>query len=87
MRHRTPKRAAQERLYAKLRAEFLATHPMCQWCGRQATEVHHKAGRVGLLLTDVSRWAALCREDHQYVTEHPAWAFEVGLSERRVGAA
>jgi hypothetical protein len=44
-------------------------------------------GRVGVLLLDVTRWAALCRAHHRWVTEHPAAAYNLGISERRIGGA
>jgi hypothetical protein len=49
MRAATKKRAAQNRLYSKLRREFLASNPRCQFpdCGNASAELHHKKGRVG----------------------------------------
>lgn len=84
------KRAAQNRTYSALRRDFLAAWPRCQFpngCDRPATDVHHKRGRVGDLLLDVTHWAALCRPHHRHVTEQPAESFASGISERRIGAA
>lgn len=89
MRRNTPKRARQEREYAKLRKTFIEANPWCGWpleCGEPATEVHHRRGRVGALLTDPRYFAALCHDHHRYATEHPAIAYELGVSERRVSA-
>lgn len=89
MRAVSKRRAAQLRTYRKLRDEYLTGHPRCEFpeCGQVASDLHHKAGRVGALLTDVTRWAALCRPCHRWVTENPAAAYELGISEHRIGAA
>lgn len=90
MRAVSPKRAKQLRTYSKLRRDFLEANPRCVWplgCDQAASDVHHKAGRVGRLLLDVTRWAALCRGHHAYATEHPQRAYDLGISEHRIGAA
>jgi hypothetical protein len=81
------KRAQQNRLYMKLRREYLEAHPRCEspWdCGFRATEIHHKRGRVGALLTDVTHWIALCAPCHHYATVNPAEAIACGVSESRL---
>lgn len=89
MRRNTPKRARQEREYTKLRRVFLASSPWCTYpdCGHPATEVHHRRGRVGALLTAVEHWSPLCHGHHVFVTEHPSEALAMGLSESRLGGA
>lgn len=91
MRARSPERARQERQYRRDRAVFLAEHPRCEMqlqdCTIWATEVHHRRGRVGALLLDQSRWTGACSSCHRWVTEHPAAAYERGLSEHRNGVA
>jgi hypothetical protein len=71
MRPRSPKRARQEREYAKLRVQYLEAHPVCEaqlsGCTGAATEVHHKAGRVGKLLTDPTYFLPICRNCHAYL--------------------
>ncbi len=86
MRRNTAKRAAMERQYTKQRREFLHSRPQCEFpqCQQPATQVHHRRGRVGALLLDEEHWTAICGPHHQYVTEHPRHAYELGLSERRV---
>lgn len=87
MRARSVKRAAQERTYRALRRPFLEANPWCQFptgCGQPATELHHRRGRVGALLTDDRYWSALCHEHHAWTTGHPAEAYRLGVSERRV---
>lgn len=86
MRRQSRKRAALVRIYLKRRGEFLGNQPWCLRCGALATEVHHKAGRVGGLLLDESKWAAVCAGCHRYITEHPAEAVDRGWSLLRVSA-
>jgi hypothetical protein len=86
LRPRSKKRAKQEREYAKIRAIFLDDYPTCQvlYCETWATEVHHKKGRTGGLLTDVRYFMAVCRDHHQRIEEHPEWAKEHGYSISRL---
>lgn len=85
VRQVSTRRAKENRAYSMLRREFLTTHPFCQVCSLAATDVHHRRGRVGADLLDVDHWSALCRECHRLVTERPAWAIDLGLSESRIG--
>jgi hypothetical protein len=90
MRPVSRKRAAQNRVYATLRVEFLTANPYCQnplGCGLPAVDVHHRMGRVGALLLDVDHWSALCRKCHEWVGAYPEVAYSLGISERRVGGA
>ena len=86
MRHTSKKRAVAVRLYAKKRAEFLTANPGCWRCLHRATDVHHMAGRRGDALLDDTRWIALCRDCHRWVTEHPREAIEQGWSLSRVAS-
>ena len=85
MNRRTPKRARQEREYAKLRVGYLERHCLCQAklsvCTGYATEIHHKAGRIGELLTNTEHFCPICRNCHDYVTNRmsAAEARERGL--------
>lgn len=90
MRPNTPKRQRQMRRYYALRAEYLEAHPWCSFplgCDQPATEIHHRRGRIGELLTDTRYWSGLCHSDHAWVTNHPRDAYELGISERRTGVA
>lgn len=90
IRREAPRRARENRSYRLSRRVFLAEHPRCEFpsgCVQPATEVHHRKGRVGALLLDQSHWSALCRDHHAWVTEHPAEAVAMGISEIRVGVA
>lgn len=68
--------------YEAVKAKFLAVRQRCERCNRLGAcgplEVHHLRGRVGPLLCDVRHWAALCRECHTWIHEHPASATLAG---------
>lgn len=86
IRPRSKKRAAQEREYAQLRKDFLSGNPICQvkGCGMPADDVHHRAGRIGAKLTDVSLFLAVCRSHHNYIENHPEESKEKGYSLSRL---
>lgn len=90
MRAVSKKLAVARRQYAKQWAAFFAEPRGCEFplgCDRLATQVHHRRGRIGALLTDERYWSALCGPCHRWVTEHPARAYDLGISERRIGQA
>lgn len=72
--------------YSKKRAAFLIVHPICQarlvGCTKEATDIHHKAGR-GENHLKISTWLAVCRSCHTWIETNPAEAKELGLSETR----
>jgi hypothetical protein len=82
IRPRSVKRLKQEREYAKLRRIYLFNYPICQFseCLSNATEVHHKKGRIGDLLTDEKYFIGLCKFHHDWVESHPIEAKEHGYS-------
>lgn len=88
MRKLSKKRAKQYRDYSKVRKEFLLENPYCQaripGCTIEATDVHHKKGKIEGLLTDTNNFVAICRSCHSWVEEHPAKAKEMGLSKSRL---
>jgi hypothetical protein len=82
------KRRRDEARYRVLRAAFLDGLESCQYptgCHAAAVEVHHRRGRVGALYLRVDLWSGLCSHHHRYVTEHPAEAVRLGISELRNG--
>lgn len=85
---RSPTRLKLELQYSKVRKVFLSNHPVCEahlsGCTTQATDVHHKAGRVGKLYLDESKWLALCRACHSWIETHPKEAREMGFSISRL---
>lgn len=82
LRPRSEKRLKQETEYAKVKKLFLLANPKCQFegCTAKSKDVHHMAGRIGNLLTDVSKFKALCRKHHDFVELNPTWAKANGYS-------
>ena len=78
------KQASRLRDYQKVRLEFLGDNPFCKVCGKRASDIHHKKGREGNLLTNKSYFLAVCRTCHQYIELHPEWAKEKGYSLNRL---
>ncbi len=88
IRFLSKKRAAQNVLYLKKRRIFMEQNNKCQAklsrCTYWATDVHHPQGRLGDLLTDESKFIALCRNCHTFIEENPAFAKEHGFSLSRI---
>ena len=70
--------------YAKNRKEYLEEHPYCEVCGREANQIHHKAGRIGNLLADTRNFLAVCFSCHERIETNPDWAKENGYSKNRL---
>ena len=82
---RSSKRAKQEREYLKKRSSYLLSSPLCKAklqniCTTHATDVHHMQGRIGNLLTDETKFLAVCRACHDWIETHPIEAKEMGFS-------
>lgn len=78
------KQASKNREYLKVRLEFLNANQFCACCPSYATDVHHKKGREGTLLTDIRFFLPVCRRCHNYIEEHPEWAKRKGYSQDRL---
>ena len=67
--------------YLKVRDEFLKAHPFCQVCPEThaSEQVHHRRGRVGMLLTYTPEFVATCFEGHQWIDANREKARELGL--------
>lgn len=76
------KRAKQNQLYLQIRAAFLI-NKLCPITKEPATEVHHKKGRIGTLLTDVRYFLAVSRRGHVWIETHPKEAEELGYVIKR----
>ena len=74
-------------IYSIVRKKYLLEHPKCganlPGCTKQATEIHHKRGKTNHSLNQVEHFLPICRNCHNYITEHSAEAIKLGLSERR----
>lgn len=86
MRKVSKKQAKRLREYKKVRDQYITEHPVCEvdGCYQYATEIHHKKGRVGDLLTDPEFFLAVCHEHHRYIEDHPDWAKKYGYSLSRL---
>lgn len=80
------KRKTQKYEYLRVRKQFLESIIFCQVksCKGLATEVHHKKGRIGKLLTDMRHFLGVCRECHNKIELNPIWAKENGYSLNRL---
>lgn len=68
------------RIYIKQKRVFLKANPICQVCKRsKSVDVHHKHGRIGDLLLDVTTWLAVCHQDHIMIHNHMHSSLEAGL--------
>lgn len=79
------KRVEANKDYKLVRDAYLTQFPVCEVhnCGNKATEIHHKKGRVGELLTDIHHFLSVCHYCHRYIEINPIWAKENGYSENR----
>jgi len=86
---RSPSRIKKDLQYSKVRKVFLENKPVCEayiscCCTIQATDVHHKSGRVGKLYLDEKTWLAVCRACHMWIETHPKEARDMGFSNSRL---
>jgi hypothetical protein len=72
--------------YRKVRDVYMDEHTICEHpeCSSPSTELHHKKGRVGQLLTNNKYFCALCHSHHEWVEKNPILAKELGLSMDRL---
>lgn len=82
IRKQNAKRAAEHREYIDKKTKYLEIFPICQakGCSKPSTDLHHMQGRQGKKLTDDTLFLALCRDHHEYYTEHSAEAIADGIS-------
>lgn len=70
-----------------MRKAYLDFNPTCKaslyGCTGIATDIHHKAGRVGENMLDTTTWIAVCRSCHMTIEEHPTLAKKLNLSLNR----
>jgi hypothetical protein len=80
------KRKAQNAEYSVLRKQFLEEHPICQFerCNEPSTQCHHKRGREGPWLTDVTEFMAVCMTHHSWIENNREEAAEKGYLKLRL---
>lgn len=83
LKARSDKTAARDELYKERREIYLAANRRCvaAWdgCTREATDVHHAAGRWPSVFFDEGLWRALCRNCHTAVESQRERAYDEGL--------
>ena len=80
-RHRNRDAFLQSAPWRRLRAVYLACHPVCEACKRQvATDVHHKIDRSERpnLALDESNLEARCHACHAVTTAHRSLGPQTG---------
>ena len=84
----SPKKDRADYLYAIARRTYLETHPMCEakipGCTLNATDIHHKKGRVGGYYLDTTNFLAVCRACHNIIETQVDMAKEEGFSKSRL---
>lgn len=74
--------------YSVLRLQYLKMFPNCQVssddCTHIATQVHHRAGRIGNNMLDTTIWLSVCHTCHELIERNPLWAYEKGYSIKRL---
>lgn len=94
MRHRSKKKEAEYRLRRPLVARLLEQRPYCEACPifaehdekviysrQRSVDIHElKRRSQGGSILDEENLMAVCRQCHNRIGNHPALAFELGLS-------
>ena len=82
IRQKSKKQATLDRAYSVLRRTFL-NKPENKYCPvfpkLEASEIHHKAGRVGALFLHVPFWLAVSRKGHVWIHNNPKEAYKKGF--------
>lgn len=86
---RSEKRIIADKKYSKLRKRKLEESPICEaqipgMCAGASCQIHHKAGRVGELYLDYSKFLAVCHFCHVWIENNPNEAKELGFSLKRL---
>ncbi len=71
-------------MYKILRDRYLKNHPICEahlpGCSGKSDQVHHKAGRIGKLLLDDTKFLAVDSNCHRIIEMYPEMAISLGFS-------
>src|SRR4051812_14775886 len=73
--------AKRVREYLKMKATWIPGRA-CEYPGcdvKQATDVHHSRGKLGVLLFLTEFWRAMCRKHHDWVGANPQAARDLCL--------
>lgn len=80
------KRIVEEKLYKKVKKEYLTAHLKCEvkGCNKVSKDLHHMRGRIGKLLYNEKYFLAVCRDHHTEIELNPVAAKENGYSLSRL---
>ena len=85
---KSEKKEKLDYLYSIARKQYLERKPMCEarlpGCSLNATDIHHKRGRVGEYYLDTTHFLAVCRSCHTIIETQVEMAKEEGFSESRL---
>jgi len=67
-------------LYISLKKAYIKTHPICELCKiNKSEQIHHRAGRLGDLLTKEKFFLAVCDKCHKRIHLNEEESREKGL--------
>jgi len=73
------KRAAELAIYRPRRDKYMEENPVCECCeSKPSTELHHKKGRIGVMVYYVPFFMAVCHWCHKEIHAESAWSYEQG---------
>lgn len=75
------KRSKQLEIYRTLRDSYLSDNPICEVknCFNPTSNLHHKNGRVGVMVYNTKYFMACCSSCHpKKIHENPEWARSMG---------
>lgn len=74
-----PKRAKELAIYRPLRDKYMEDNPICECCeSKPSTELHHKKGRMGVMVYYVPFFMACCHWCHKEIHAESAWSYKQG---------
>ena len=77
--YQSENRAEQEKIYQRKKKIYMDNHKVCECgCGRPSEDLHHRAGRIGSLLTDERYFMAVSRICHGKIHTNPKESREKG---------
>ena len=74
-----PKRAKELAIYRVRRDVYMDENPVCECCEeKESQELHHKKGRMGVMVYYVPFFMAVCNGCHKEIHAESAWSYEQG---------
>lgn len=75
-----PKRLKELAIYRPLRDKYMEDNFVCEveGCGKHSSELHHKKGRMGVMVYYVPFFMAVCHWCHLKIHAESAWSYLKG---------